>query len=136
MKHSELRAGNFLIGYEGKIIKVGTVFIDSQPCGWFPCVSSDKGICTDLGYLSPVEIDEDWLYRFGFNHREEWKSRLGYTYSKDSCPIKIEYCIVERRYVIHKSEESIRDGYLIEYVHELQNLYKDIVGEELKTIDV
>jgi len=135
MTHSELRVGNYVFNYYKEIVMIDRVFIDSQPCGLFPCVGY-KHVCSDLGSLSPVKIDDGWLYRFGFNHREEWKSRLGYTYSKDSCPIKIEYCIVERRYVIHKSEESIRDGYLIEYVHELQNLYKDIVGEELKTIDV
>lgn len=136
MKHSELRAGNFLIGYEGKIIKVRTVFIDSQPCGWFPCVSCDKGVCTDLGYLSPIEIDEDWLCRFGF-HKKDWKSKFGYTYSKDTCPVVIEYFKGERLYALHKSDKRIYEmGHLIKYVHELQNLYKDIVGEELKTIDV
>lgn len=136
MKHSELREGNFVIGYKGKVIMVGTVFIDSQPCGWFPCVSSDKGVCYDLGYLSPIEIDEDWLCRFGF-HKKEWESKLGYTYSKDTCPVVIEYNNVERQYAIGKSDKSVRYmGHIIQYVHELQNLYKDFVGEELKTIDV
>lgn len=136
MKHSELRVGNFLIGYEGKIITVGKVFIDSQLCGWYPCVSSDKGICYDLGYLSPVKIDEDWLCRFGF-HKKDWESKYGYTYSKDSCPVEIEYLKRDREYVLHKSDKDINGmGHLIKYVHELQNLYKDIVGEELKTIDV
>ena len=39
MKHSELRAGNFLIGYEGKIIKVGKVFIDSLAVGFLVLVA-------------------------------------------------------------------------------------------------
>ena len=119
-----------MFNYDKEIVKIDSVFIDSQLCGWFPCVSYNH-VCTDLGYLSPVEIDESWLYRFGFNHREAWKSSLGYTYSKDSCPVEIAYCIRERSYVIYKSEESVREGCMIKYVHELQNLYKDMVGEQL-----
>lgn len=136
MKHSELRAGNYLIGYEGKVMTVGTVFIDCQMCGWFPCVSSDKGICYDFSYLQPIEIDEEWLCRFGF-HKKEWESKMGYTYSKDTCPIVIEHNAIERKYALRKNEKSARYmGHIIKHVHELQNLYKDIVGEELKTIDV
>lgn len=130
MKHSELRVGNYVFNHNKEVVKVDKVFIDSQPCGWFPCVGYNN-VCTDLGNLSPVEIDESWLCCFGFNLREAWVSSLGYTYSKDSCPVEIAYCISERSYVIYKSEESVREGYLIEYVHELQNLYKDIVGEQL-----
>lgn len=128
MKHSELRPGNF-VKHGEKVIRIESIFVDSQPCGWFPCVRSGA-CCYDLSYLSPIDIDEDWLYRFGFITKKEWSSKAGYTYYKDDCQFIIEYQKGERQYLITDGKNNLHNiAYFVKFVHELQNVYKDISGK-------
>lgn len=131
MRHSELRKGNYVYDYYKKVVKVNSVFMDSTISGHFPCVS-DGRICFDLCTVSGIEITEEWLYQLGFTEKEMWPSGYGKTYKNKDCKeVVINYCNRDRFYMIGPAQ-SDRDGaYQIDYVHELQNLCKEMTGQLL-----
>ena len=71
-------------------------------------------------FVEPITLDEDWLLRFGF----EWKNN-GLRNKK--------ICIRQLggAYCLFLSNESLNFEKRFEFVHQLQNLYFDFVGEEL-----
>jgi hypothetical protein len=69
-------------------------------------------------YYSPIPLTEEWLLRFGF-----YKDTNYYTNHL------IETSFMFKRTMIHQSGE-VNVKYL-EYVHQLQNLYFALTGEEL-----
>lgn len=131
MRHSEVRKGNYVYDYYKKVVKVHDVFMDSTISGYFPCLS-DGRICFDLCTVSGIEITEEWLSKLGFTEKEMWPSGYGQKYKNKDCKeVVIEYCKCDRFYMIGPAK-SDRDGvYKIEYVHELQNLFKDMTGQML-----
>jgi len=76
--------------------------------------------------LEPIPLTEEWLTRFGFEFNgycSFWKSDIELT--KDVGDIHYSVFNVYG-YSLH------RDG-IIQYVHQLQNLYHALTGEELQT---
>lgn len=73
--------------------------------------------------LKPIPLTEEWLERFGFEQKdksEDWVDNVGYMelgLNGDG------YVMLERSYY-HASQ-------ILLYVHQLQNLYYAISGEEL-----
>lgn len=71
----------------------------------------------------PIELTEEWLLKFGFEseltgvHKEQWQ-----LYKKD-------------HFVLHWRNEFCEFGWIesieIKYVHQLQNLFYALTGEEL-----
>lgn len=130
MRHSELRKGNYVYDYYKKVVKVHDVKMDCQMSGFYPGIT-DGRICYDLSTLSPIDITEEWLTRFGFTKKEIWPSGSGETYkNKDYKDVIIDYSYSERFYMIGLSKSD--KVYLIEHVHELQNLFKEMTGQILK----
>lgn len=113
MKANELRIGNLLeVGgefQEKKIIKVTGNLISTL----------EKG-----GKIKskPIPITEEWLKRFGFSHSfdELWEAKSAY--------FPIQFSEGEAVYssdMYHHTSEPFK------YVHQLQNLYFALTGEEL-----
>ena len=85
-------------------------------------------------YIEPIPLTEEWLLKFGFEkHHQSF-------YDKTLCVQEVEYLWF---YNIYPLENSIiplvnmsaqATGHYIKYVHQLQNLYFALTGEELKTI--
>ena len=125
MKQSELRKGNFILDYEGKVRQIDRVYIDSQPCGLFPMVGYEN-VSSDVGFVSPVKLDESWLVDLGFTEREDWPSRFGYSMSHPAgCKVD-----VFRGEFFFTPSEIRKEGYRVEYVHELQNLFNEILERD------
>lgn len=121
MKASELRIGNF-------------VHLKGYPAVEFPLSERRALMVLTKGYgVEPIPLTEDWLVRFGF----EKKTELNY-----------ERDLVRK--LVYKSERAVNDkikifdfktgefsawnsGYLntIKHVHQLQNLYFALTGNEL-----
>lgn len=117
MEHSELRIGNFIYNYKKEVVQLDSIYLDSTISGFYPCVSY-YGICSDLNNVFPIEIDENWIKKLEFTDKK--LTRYGYTYSKNNVLIiynQHEY------YICKKDEPTLNIGYLIKYIHELQNLY-------------
>ena len=66
----------------------------------------------------PIELTEDWLFKFGFE-------KLNYTYWAKGLAVH-NHDIVSF-YMLYEQNRTY-----IKYVHQLQNLYFALTGEELK----
>lgn len=117
MKASELRIGNLIL-VDGKIdeitgIKKSTVFF------------SDGFQMFIAGGIEPIPLTEEWLIKFGFNKTVDHPRRKLYEHD-DICPLWFS------------DKQGITDFYAsgvriseCKYVHQLQNLYFALTGEEL-----
>lgn len=127
MKASELRIGNLIMGMD----MVQTVFeiLDN----------TDRGRIVHLGYehlilvkengnqykpieVHPIPLTEEWLLKFGFNYQKADVSSFYPFYVKSGFRINEEgYHWYVQTHCVH-----------IQYVHQLQNLYFALTGEELR----
>ena len=113
MKANELRIGNYVYDTLGKVNKIdleAITYIVKEP----------------HNQVKPIPLTEEWLLKFGFV-----KSKVSSQFDKEKLTIQIanelEYHKKGRVYFNSWAilEESIK------YVHQLQNLYFALTGEEL-----
>lgn len=118
MKAEELRIGNG-VHYKG----VNFVVLTSDD---FKQLESD----IELGIIKPIHLTEEWLLKFGFEYSEarekisngfeEWNK--GSIYLGD---------YNNKHYILEALDQGGIDVE-VKYVHQLQNLYFALTGEELK----
>lgn len=122
IKPSDLRIGN-LINSPNGIISVSGIETD------FNEFSEGEETVNDflISNLNPIQLTEEWLLKFGFQYNGKvliLKFKDG-VFDEGNC---IEY-FKGRDYT------EIKFGYYgnskIKYVHQLQNLYHALTGEEL-----
>ena len=125
MEARELRIGNLVkSNIEGcRRIHFGIVQID-QTSMYYLCDTDD------FERLEPIPLTEEWLFKFGFKfdgHCSWWKNEL----------IELTIDTGEDEYSVFNDNGDYITLKGIKYVHQLQNLYFAIKGEELtiKTID-
>lgn len=141
MKASDLRIFNWVNDSNEGISQIGFLDIRSQNVGLInPLGGSHDGTC--LEFIKPIPLTEDWLYKFDFYNKgyervntyevntsvmcfgEDDKIKIKFVKEwYDSTEDKPNYYIQ-----LYKDYDSIRT---IKYVHELQNLYFALTGEEL-----
>lgn len=91
----------------------------------------DVDCFNQINSIQPIPLTEEWLLNFGFNYRNEHRGEgcimdlKGEKYK--SASVAIPYKSQEGR-LIYMTVWSAP----INYVHQLQNLYYAITGEELK----
>ena len=118
MKSNELRIGNWVEQPNDGVTRVTAIFNDLQ-------------IKTETGYIDkycrPIPLTEEWLLKFGFEKLTEkgngFKS-TSYTYTGKVALI------------VHFDGDRLSvnfwQGTEKKYVHQLQNLYFALTGEELE----
>jgi len=112
MKANKLRIGNWLNGPEGNAQVTGIQNREVVEIGEMGHVMED---------VSPIPLTEDWLIKFGFVREGMLTMRLG----EFTC-----YC--EEDYIDNFCLGDIELFDVIpKYVHQLQNLYFALTGEEL-----
>jgi hypothetical protein len=112
MEANELRIGNLILK-NGSIYNIDTLFF----------VDIYDGTAINF-HLKPIHLTEEWLLRFGFEKTMEW------TYSKELLGnSKLVYYLGEKGWSIGFKNYS--DFSNLTYVHQLQNLYFALTGEEL-----
>lgn len=114
MKTSELRIGNWINNCDKDYVIDHNTFINILDC--------EK--VTGLFFWKPKPLTEEWLGRLGFEKSSEgyWsngKLEVGFTTTDEN--IQYEYISVT-----YKTEMTD-----LKYVHQLQNLYFALTGEEL-----
>jgi len=120
MKASELRIGNFVTTIDDKIICTSVK--------GFYGFAVNTGIIThnnsvnDFEYLKPISLTEEWLLKFGFQ-------KNGCYYISEET--NIEFYLTNGKLYCELYGETI---FNIENVHQLQNLYFSLSGEELTII--
>lgn len=120
---SELMIGN-LISFEGliciinKIDEQGVVvkFQKNNELEWI-----------DLFQFYPIPLTEEWLLKFGFEITKQTKEDNNiWTFKGSECKFELEQIIKFHLY------DNMHFGTEIKHVHQLQNLYFALTGEELK----
>jgi hypothetical protein len=114
MKVKELRIGNL-------VAHIGSVCVLEEIGEEWVKVTNDQ-LNTKIDDLIPIPLTEDWLVKFGFevydfDHKEN------------------QYRFKERLFVIRDGLFcDYGSGVVLKYVHQLQNLYFALTGEELELI--
>lgn len=124
MKAEDLRLNNW-VNYKGKEYQVSAIQGDNTIRLWCDDSThenaSDGTIgCYYIKQITPIPLTEEWLVKFGF---EKQMFEPCNTYSKNR--ILIDWRVVGNRFeeYFYKTE--------VKYVHQLQNLYFALTGEEL-----
>ena len=113
MEAKELRIGNLVRDFSGRETTVEGIRPNIGK------VETDK-MDEDIDLLKPIPLTEEWLLKFGFE--------------------KYEFDHKENQYRFKERLLVIRKGFFCDYgtsvelkhVHQLQNLYHALTGEELK----
>lgn len=122
IKPNELRIGNL-------VVKSDQIHSDSPQYGQITTVYVDKANVDyhyPLTWYKPIPLTEEWLLKFGFRMKAG-KFRLpslsGYHFFSLQNPFMAEH---DGGFV-----PSVLCEYTLKYVHQLQNLYFALTGEEL-----
>ncbi len=122
MEATELRLNNFVI-YEGEIVPV--IGMENSNNGLFVKINSLAAV--DHRMLKPIALTAEWFSRLGF--KEVYRSSTRVRFDLPN------YC----RFDFDLSSNKILEGFLFfgnyikcNYLHQLQNIYFTLTGEELK----
>lgn len=134
MKANELRIGNYVYGKEIETVKA----IGIEEYIWF---DYKRNLLVE--HCQPIPITEEWLEKFGFKAWDDKKTI--YTLERDIDKYnnacfrswlqldKLVFDYIQNE--IHPTESIFDDKNIIrlgiKYVHQLQNLYFALTGEEL-----
>ena len=119
MKASDLRIGNF-VNNKGRL--------DIVTClehVTFEDITNVRGQYYEVFIPEPTPLTEEWLLRFGFDHHYD----LGKRKFMNIKTLTIETNSSEN-FPVYYTTQKIIICY-IKYVHQLQNLYFALTGEEL-----
>ena len=126
MKASELRMGNLVlcntsIGFVNTIVSVCNLSSDEIVCSYKP--TKQFIFCKDA-LFEPIPLTEEWLLKFGFK-----KGEGGYI--DRTFFLNGVICV----FIINSSFNFYYKNILLKSVHQLQNLYFALTGEELTIKD-
>ena len=108
----DLRIGNYLEHpYSNGYCQVNTIDNEHLNIG-------EGNVIEDINDFKPIPLTEEWLIKFGF---KELKRNVWFISDKDGFQIILENSIFRLKYLRKH----------IKYVHQLQNLYFALTGEEL-----
>jgi len=128
MKATELRIENLIYNSIGKESKVIAIEFEALNDSCYSVVYPDGGY-EELSHISPIPLTDEWLIKLGFKRKEKIVNED--VYIKGPLGIFPDYHIVV--YYV----ETCKDGshtipITLKYVHQLQNLYFALTGEELE----
>ena len=123
MRAQDLRIGN-LVNYGINIVPIKSIHIESvlkdSAVVYIELNKKLSHYCVNIEDISPIPLTEDWLLKFGF----------------ESNPYQDRYENGKIHIECDKTKEITQlwiDGMPhIQFIHQLQNLYFALTGEELK----
>jgi hypothetical protein len=124
MKSSELRASELRVG---NITTLGVVSLIDQDV--FRVVDSEgDSFKNTWAEIKPISLTEEWLLKFGFeiNRQTKEENNIWRCYSEEG------FFEVEQIGSSFFLDDNHCYGTKINHVHQLQNLYFALTGEELK----
>lgn len=124
MKASELRIGNY--------VNYGSDIVDSVVSINYNMVHLSQYSALDYDDIQPIPLTEEWLEKFGFEFQEH-ESPIGMMLYTNS---DWDFCILKEfgtfSYAESQGEDyEYFDVKCLRTVHQLQNLYFALTGEEL-----
>lgn len=135
MKQSELRIGNYVWDSTDNVIQVRSINSPIYISNASPTIECN-GIHYYLYYYKPIPLTEEWLHKFGFEIEEKWDSKAGKNFLQHDKEVVIS---LSHHYGNHiyllNAIHNPSPRYMIEYVHELQNVYHILTGQNLDIIN-
>ena len=146
MKAEELRLGNYInakhIGSDYDIVKVNS--ITNHYIGWGKGNFAPSHM--DIGFFQPIPLTEEILLKCGFRKvknkdKEDLREYIGHTAQKARYAIfdtDIFITKVDKRGLLYRSIDCdfmvlfYHKSITIKYLHQLQNLYFALTGQELE----
>ena len=126
MKANELRIGNWLNHFNDTVIVQS---IKHDPAYYLIWCVKDNGytsVANRVDGFDGIPLTEDWLVKFGFELTEDsWFYSLDFDKTKET--FKIFPTTNDKFHTLGLDQFNMN----IEYVHQLQNLYFALTGEEL-----
>jgi hypothetical protein len=159
IKASELRIGNFISDDDGVLAKVigFTPFEHSVRCDeeegcqlLVDCYQANgsmrSGCSVDSPECNPIPLTPQWLERIGFKKDVDQPLNPVATYYKLHIELRTSGYITITALAVHQDTEKMKAGHAyasllvndfwasnnLEHVHQLQNLYYALTGEELE----
>lgn len=118
---NELRLGNFIKNTfstdEYKIVERVEEF----------SIDTNDDMYLNVDHIDPIPITKEWLLRFGFEKDADQHRISYYTYGVDFIFDRIEY--KDGKWILLTIELQCNEN--IQYIHQLQNLYFALTGNEL-----
>ena len=131
MKANELRIGN-LVDLGNRIAKI--IEISNLSCVVVDLEETQDTI-EDYERTKPILLTEEWLYKFGFKDIDkDDNDYITYTDPNHNYYLQIDVRRKDGKYsILDNSFNDLRDFSMVDimYVHQLQNLYFALTGEEL-----
>lgn len=126
MEARELRIGNIIdrTDYECRVISIDAASITAAPLNY-------KGERFVVQEIKPIPLTEGWLVRFGF---ELVASRSNRVFSKGK-DFGFDLGIASYLVAYYRHEDELSNIFIrhkVNYVHQLQNIYFALTGEELE----
>ena len=127
MKANEIRIGNY-IGVEEVDLNSGSEIISSYQCNLNDIAEIERGNVRNR--YSPIPLTEEWLLKLGFSAT----SHLHNFYHEDNMYFQIMSTIRNTQTGERSGFYFDSDGFdlKLDHVHQLQNLYFALTGEELE----
>ena len=136
MKANELRIGNIVThdDYSGEIFEVISILPnpDMRNSYMIDTRGGKNGTwVNDISLVNPVPLTIKWLLKFGFI--QDLEEDVSYYAYAENCPYdRIEFNYLRDCWVLRDNEGMYYEG--PQYVHQLQNLYFAMTGEELEIV--
>jgi hypothetical protein len=123
IKANELRIGN-KVDYYGNIVTIN--YINDTDVGFSDYVPFDYPL---LDEINPVPITEDRLVRFGFKRdtKYDWELKVNGVIFYGMVDNR-QYDYLNSIFILNLPDSKIN----IHHIHQLQNLYYALTGEEMK----
>ena len=121
MKVTELRIGNFVSNYPW------TELLEVTMINKLGGMSFNNILFGDVDKVQAIPITEEWLIKFGFKQSTPDTFKKTKHWYHDDTTIWFEYNLI---CYIYEGNGNIYCGH-IKNIHQLQNLYFALVGEEL-----
>jgi len=117
MIENELRIGNWVFSksFEANYKVKGIKFNGEL---WLKNKDGSLWESNGMKYIEPIPLTEEWLLKFGFD----------VSVSHYICKGKFAICSIDDHFMYRGTELAPE----IHYVHQLQNLYHALTGQELK----
>jgi hypothetical protein len=128
MKVNELRIGN-LVHRLAKIVVVKAIEIDNEGLGYL----SANGEAVTQNQVEPIPLTEEWLLKAGFEKKfnigcgEKDPNAYYWQGKKIDLTLDLELSTPDHNY----DSISVNGSMPLKYLHQLQNLYYTLTGEEI-----
>lgn len=128
IKANELRIGNYITYLDDIYVVNGIAYEELNPNKWrisFKTLDGKLGNAKSVDWIEPIPLTPEWMEMMGF---VEDKQHECYVIWESESHVAIEYFDGFVHLVGHTSAQPMEH---IQYVHQLQNLYFALSGEEL-----